>query len=419
MFKIVILKLLTLIALSFPALHAQPTSRSQEIEQERDKKTALLKPEAVDKPAGFLRNFKDKRYLERFGSGYKGFRPKLGDMVVGSGFAFGPEYFREDIRNGEITLRASAQTSTRGYLKMDTEVTLPRLVNSRINLDLRATYRNYGGIDYYGPGPESAETGRSNYRLEDTTIETVLTLKPSRHIRLGPSLAYLNINVGPGTRTSRFISADKQFPNVPGMNQQTDFLRTGVYAQFDYRDNPLGPKNGGNYVINYSWFNDQKLNQFNFRRLDIDLQQYIGFFNRTRVIALRAKGVFTDTDRGDQVPFYLQPFLGGANDLRGYRNFRFSDRNMILLNAEYRWEIFAGLDGAIFADAGKVSPRRGLTNFKDLESSVGFGFRLNARNSTFMRIDTAFSHEGFRLWFQFNDIFNQRKFGTTTGQPIY
>ena len=413
------LKPLALAAFLTASLSAQPSTRAQEIEQERDKKTVLLKPEVVAKPEGFLRNFKDKRYLERFGSGYKGFRPKLGNMVVGSGFAFGPEYYREDIRNGEITFRASAQTSARGYLKLATEVTLPRLASSRINLDLRAAHRNYGAIDYYGPGPDSAETGRSNYRLEDTTVETVLTLKPSRHVRLGPSFAYLNINVGPGTRSPRFISADKQFPNVPGMQQQTDFLRTGVYAQFDYRDNPLGPKNGGNYVMNYSWFNDQRLNQFNFRRMDIDLQQYIGFFNRTRVIALRAKAVFTETDRGDQVPFYLQPFLGGANDLRGYRNFRFSDRNMILFNAEYRWEIFAGLDGAIFADAGKVSPRRGLTNFKDLESSVGFGLRFNVRNSTFMRIDTAFSQEGLRLWFQFNDIFRQRKFGTTTGQPIY
>ena len=142
------LKSLTLSAVLSTLLYAQPTSRTQEIEQERDKKTALLKPEVVAKPEGFLRNFKDKRYLERFGSGYKGFRPKLGNMVVGSGFAFGPEYFREDIRNGEITFRASAQTSTRGYLKMDTEVTLPRLASSRVNLDLRAAYRNNGAVDY-------------------------------------------------------------------------------------------------------------------------------------------------------------------------------------------------------------------------------------------------------------------------------
>lgn len=412
-------RILALSALALGAALAQVPSRTQEIEQEREKKAALLKPELVTKEEGFLRNFKDKKYLERFAAGFHGVRAKVGNMVVGSGFAFGPEYYREDLLNGELTFRASAQTSLRGYLKLDTQATLPRLASSRLNLDLHATYRNYGAIDYYGPGPDSSREGRSNYRLEDTTLETILTFKPSRHVRLGPSLAYLNTNVGPGTRDPQFISSHKIY-NVPGMQQQTDFIRTGVYGQFDYRDNPLGPKNGGNYVMNYSWFNDQRLNQFNFRRLDIDLQQFIGFFNRTRVIALRAKGTFTDTDRDEAIPFYLQPVVGGANTLRGYRNFRFSDRNMVIYNAEYRWEIFAGLDGAVFVDAGKVTHRRGLaTNFNNLESSVGFGLRFNARNATFMRIDTAFSQEGFQVWFQFNDIFNQRKFGTTVGQPIY
>ena len=35
---------------------------------------------------------------------------------------------------------------------------------------------------------------------------------------------------------------------------------------------------------------------------------------------------------------------------------RFRDDNLLLLQAEYRWEIFTALDGAIFYDAGKVAP---------------------------------------------------------------
>jgi hypothetical protein len=77
-----------------------------------------------------------------------------------------------------------------------------------------------------------------------------------------------------------------------------------------------------------------------------------------------------------------------------------------LLNVEYRYEIFSGLDMAIFADAGKVAPRRDLINFRNLESTVGFGLRFNVRNNVFMRIDTGFSQEGFQVWLKFNDIFN-------------
>ena len=75
------------------------------------------------------------------------------------------------------------------------------------------------------------------------------------------------------------------------------------------------------------------------------------------------------------------------------------------MNAEYRWESFTGLDMALFFDAGKVTPKRSQINFHDLETAAGFGLRFNVRNSTFMRFDFGFSHEGFRLWFKFGNPF--------------
>ena len=153
--------------------------------------------------------------------------------------------------------------------------------------------------------------------------------------------------------------------------------------------------------------------------MDIDAQQYIPFLNKTHRIALRAKGTFTESDSPQTTPFYLRPVLGGSDDLRGFRPFRFSDRDKVVYNAEYQWEIFAGLDGALFFDAGKVMPRRSLLRFSDLETSAGFGLRFNAANATFLRVDVGFSHEGFQVWFKFNDAFNSRRYGTTTGQPVY
>ena len=50
-------------------------------------------------------------------------------------------------------------------------------------------------------------------------------------------------------------------------------------------------------------------------------------------------------------------------------------------------------------------PRRSLLAFSDLETSAGFGLRFNALNATFIRIDVCFSHEGFQVWFKFNEFF--------------
>jgi hemolysin activation/secretion protein len=118
------------------------------------------------------------------------------------------------------------------------------------------------------------------------------------------------------------------------------------------------------------------------------------------------------------VPFYLQPILGGSDDLRGFRPYRFSGRNLISLNGEYRWAAFSGLDMALFVDAGKVFDRRSQLNFAHLEKSVGFGFRFNVLNQVFLRTDVGFSREGFQVWFKFNDAFGQHRPGTASTQPI-
>ena len=397
-----------------------PQTRAEEIERAREKKESQLKPEEVSKAEKVLRDIRERKLLERTAATYNGFRAKLGNMVTGGGFAAGPEYFREDLWSGNLTVRASAQASTRQYLKFEAEGDLPHLWHDRVVLNAVGSHRNYGGLNYYGPGPDASRSNRSNYRLEDTSLDGIGAFQPSKFFRVGGSVGNLWVNVGPGI-DNRFASTDKLYSEalLPGIQRQTSFVRTGVFAQVDYRDYPGGAKSGGNYVFQYGWYNDRQLHQFGFRRMDAEIQQFVPFFNKTRRIALRAKGTFTESDGGQRTPFYLQPVLGGSDDLRGYRYFRFSDRNRVIYNAEYQWEVFSGLDGALFFDAGKVMPRRSLLSFSQLETSAGFGLRFNVQNSTFLRLDVGFSQEGFQVWFKFNDTFNQRRLGTTTGQPIY
>ena len=407
-----------LCALWAAQLVAQEFTRTAEIEQQRAQKAQNLEPDEPNRIEKVMRAIKDGKYLERYAAGWHGFRPKVGNMVTGSGFAAGPEYRRDDWWDGALTFRASGQISTRGYRKFQSAVAMPKLAGGRLNAEIRTQYRNYGSLQYYGTGAARPKDLRTDYRLEDTAFEGMLTARAASHLILGGFAGYLLTNVGTGT-DSRFASAETVFRNDPGMARQPNYIRDGVFAQWDYRDNPAGPKNGGNYVMEYSWYRDNRFGAYGFRRLDIDLQQYIGLLNRSRVIALRAKTTLTDTDGNQQIPFYLQPVVGGSDDLRGYRNFRYSDRNSLVFNGEYRWQIFTGLDGALFGDAGKVFARRGELNFRDLKSDVGFGLRFNARNATFLRMDVGFSHEGFQVWVKFNDAFQARRFGVGNGQPVY
>jgi outer membrane protein assembly factor BamA len=396
---------LLLILLTFH-LHAQVDSRAEEIESDRQTRTTQLVPDTTSSLESALVRIKRERLVERLTAGVAGFRLKLGGLVSGSGFALGPEYLRRDLADGGVIIRASARASAKRYQLYDGQVTFPKLVGRRLLVDLYSVHRNYPRIDYYGPGPNSSKAGRTDYRLEDTAFDLKAEVTPVRHVWLGGTSGYLAVNTGPGT-DPRFASTERVYGPAltPGIDNQANYLRNGVFARYDYVDNPGGPRQGGKYLFGYTWNSDRSRDLYSFRRMDLEVQQYIPFFNRRRVIALRGKSVLTYAGPGQTVPFYLQPTLGGSDDLRGFRPFRFYDDNLVVFNCEYRWESFSGLDMAVFADAGKVFHRRVDWNLKDLEASAGFGFRFNVRNDVFMRIDVAFSHEGPQLWLKFNDVF--------------
>ena len=105
------------------------------------------------------------------------------------------------------------------------------------------------------------------------------------------------------------------------------------------------------------------------------------------------------------MPFYMQPTLGGGDDLRGFLQYRFHDNNTLLFSGEYRWEVSSALDMSLFVDAGDVFPRPGLIGFRDMQEDGGIGFRVKARDAVLLRLDAAFSHEGFHLWFRFGNAF--------------
>lgn len=410
-------KTILLVAGFASILPAQSQTRRELIEEARTQKAARLEPDAPGTWEQRLILVKDNKVIERITAGYRGVRVKMGGMPNGSGFALGPNYFRDDLARGELVLDTSLQASTRRWLKYEVLFRAPSFAGNKLFWESSAIHQDYNSLDYYGPGPDSEKTCRSNYRLEDTSFDTLFGVRPFKYLRLGTGVGYLLTNVGRG-QNDRFISADRQFSSVPAMQEQTNFFRTGVLGQFDYRDTPAGARSGGNYLVRYDHFNDNADRGFNFQRLDFEAQQYIPFFNKRRVIALRARSLQTFTSADNRVPFYQQAVLGG-DDLRGFRPYRFQDSNMMAFSAEYRWEVFSGLDMAVFGDAGQVSPKRWYVNLNSIETSVGFGLRFNARNAPFLRLDVGFSHEGFQIFMRFREIWAQRPRSTSSAPHIY
>lgn len=389
--------------------HAQSKTRADEIRKARQEKAARLEPEQTATLVRRLNRLAERKVFEGLfeGGGFNGFQPVLfGGTRSGQGFSLGMGYTRRDLAEGRVHFRTSARAAlSLGYL-FDFQFGLPKLADGKLFFDFLAIHENSPQMDYYGPGPDSKKGSRTSYRLEDTSFDFTFGLVPLPVLRLGVSGGYLNVNTGPGTR-SGVSSIEEIFTpaTTPGIDKQSDFLRGSGFVELDYRDNSGGPRSGGYYSTKFVYYKDLDFHLYSHRRLDLEFQQFIPYFNKRRTLALRFFSVLSFPNRNQRVPFHLQPTLGSSHDLRGFRRYRFHDDNSIHVSAEHRWESFAGLDMALFFDAGKVTPKRSQVNFKDLEMSWGFGFRFNARNNTFMRLDTAFGREKFMFWWTWGKAF--------------
>jgi hypothetical protein len=391
----------------------QPASRAAVLDAAREAMAAQSAAPARSRTDRQLYWYDNQYVLAKLTAGWKGFHLAGGDFPAGAGWKFGvgfdtPLTSREsdpDLAN-RVDFTARAAYSTRGYMRASGGLDFRNLGGAPIDVAIHGQFYEFPQEDFFGIGRDSLEDNRTNYLLDNVEGGASVRWRPATFWEFGGGASYLSPRVGGGT-DSRFPSTgDVVDPAaLPGLAAQPDFLKADVSAAFDWRDNPLHPHNGGRYGATFSRFDDRDLGTYDFNRVDVSLQQYVPLASRYRVLALRAEAVLTDTDAGHEVPFYLQPTLGGAKNLRGYREFRFRDRNSLLLGAEYRWEAWWALDAALFVDAGTVAPRRRDLSVSDMDVSYGIGFRFHSNRAVVGRLDLAFSREGFIPLLRFEHAF--------------
>jgi len=393
----------------------QQGSTAEELKALREAKKAEVTPPEKDSVEKGLNWLDDGSWLPKIRAGWHGFTPTLGGFPSGSGQAFGVLWkkvglgtdFPDRTTPNRIDINAQAAASLLGYWVAAADFNVLRIADTPLNFQFHGGWQRNSQEDFYGFGMDSKLENRTNYLLEGGTVGGALWWNGPDWLYVGGVVGGYDINVGPGT-DKLYPPTDEVFPpeEVPGLDVQGMFIKYGAFAGVDWR-NPGNPWRGGFYLASYEFWDDVDIDNYDFGKLDVDLQQYIPFVMGKRVIALRARSVLTFTDEDNQVPFYQQPVLGGQQELRGFNYARFTDRNSLLLTAEYRAEVWMAMDMALFFDAGKVFHEHSQLNFRDLVTDYGFGIRMKTAQSTFLRADFAFGGEGFHFYVVFDDVFNQ------------
>jgi hypothetical protein len=338
-----------------------------------------------------------------------GFYAELSNMITGSGWiSIGPGY-RRYVMNDKAFIDGSAAISWRAYTMMQARFEMPQLFNDRLSVGTQTMWQNQTQINYFGIGPNSLEADQSQYQMQSLDTVGYATFRPEPQLALTGEAGFLrrpDIMSPSGPFKPALPATTAAFPINPGVSEpfQPNYAHTELSLTSDTRDHRSYPTSGHVYRVQMNAFFDQStsIGQFTFRQYEAEGVQFIPLRDdRNWVLAFHGWLVASDVPRGNEIPFYLLPSLGGNNSLRSYTDYRFHDQNLLLTNAESRWGLWTNLDGALFLDAGNVGATVGNLNLDKI--SIGGGLRLHTQKATFARLDIAHGAEGWNVVFRTSD----------------
>jgi outer membrane protein assembly factor BamA len=226
--------------------------------------------------------------------------------------------------------------------------------------------------------------------MED--LDTTATVSTSiGKFRVGANGGFLKINTGPGH--------DTRFPIVPeAFELQPSFSHIGAFVEYKSLDQESDPHKGGRYAFQWTSYLSS------FQSYVVDLHRFVPVTSKDR-IGFRMEAWFTNSSPEENVPFFMLPFVGGSETVRGFHQYRFRDRNALVLNSEYRHPLNEFLDVVGFVDAGRVFSNAENFGLQHLHPSAGVGARVKFGTRMFFGIDLGFSGEGKKLYFRSNQMF--------------
>ena len=350
----------------------------------------------------------------------KPLHPVIGGVATNGGVGLGVGYNSPEefgwYRDGK------AMFTVRRFWSLEGEIGR-RSASKRSQIAAFGVVRDMGRLDYFGIGPDTVLGDRAAFALRETMIGTRGWIRPLPAVRLGGSVAAYLPDLG-RTNSRRIRPIETVFPeaSVPGFGAEPAFGRYRGFVELmhpvqdepDMLDEPTRYR--GAYQIAFEAVRDYDSGRHNLHRFETEVQQRIpGFIPGQR---LTLHGFFASTNSGADVPFYLLYTLGGTGGLktfrpdmlggdatratlRGFRNYRFRDRNLVLMQAEYRIPVHKYVHTTVFVDAGQVAPRTSEL-FSDVRANTGFSVSVVRKAKTLGRMDVGFGGgEGVYFYWSF------------------
>jgi outer membrane protein assembly factor BamA len=371
-----------------PGLAMAQETRTEIIRQEQADKLRTVTPPEPNRAEKIVNRLEDWGLLT---GEPRGVYPLLDSVYPGGGFAAGVGARKPFGDDGALSVIGAY--SINSFWRAQTDVTLPSFASKRGRVSLTAGYLDAPDVKYYGIGPDSDKAHKTFFGYTPFEGGGRLDFGVSRYLSVGGGVNYIDVKTDSGATgpsiQERFSPADS-----PGLElDQFKYVNSTARAVLDWRRQLGYAGSGGRYRVQVDDFRERDNDQYSFRSLEAEVTQLIPLMRANWVIALRGLTTITDIDDAEAIPYFMLPSVGGGKTLRGFPDFRFRDRQRLVMNAELRWTPARFLDMAVFYDAGKVAARKADLDFRDLEESYGIGARIIGLKGYAFRVEVAHSRE--------------------------
>ena len=165
----------------------------------------------------------------------------------------------------------------------------------------------------------------------------------------------------------------------------------GGVLNYDSRNNIFYPDSGTLAEIVLFHNSPAFGSDFRFSKLYIDISRYM----RNKWLHTFVVNAYAEFTAGSP-PFNQMALLGGTRRMRGYYEGRFRDKQMLMIQGEYRFPIFWLFKGAVFGGVGRVAEELSDFNWSDWKYNVGAGLRImiNKKEKIHIRLDAAVGQSG-------------------------
>ena len=328
----------------------------------------------------------------------------------------GVYFFYDDFLAKGNGLRVHAATGGEDWLRLT--------VADRVELDDRASLRFRGeawtrpdGV-YHGIGPDTGE--RPEFRYDYGVVAGSVTfdakLGERTNVALGTSVR--SVSFGDGGSGHYLPLRDAVAAGVveapPGFDDGYIAYRQTLSVAYDTRRPRPAPGHGVRVEgkLEHDFDMDDPA-QTRWIEYGGSIGGYVDVTGKNRVVGLSVTALFADPLGDGEIPFPELVELGG-DTMRGFRPARLYGRSATVAQLEYRWPVWAFLDGSATAAIGNVWGER-LDGFDAEKLRLAFwgGLRSSASRDTSFDLLVGFGADTFEQGTHPNDV--RFLFGTHQG----